>query len=62
MLMILEEESEILLSEVHNAIHYLKNNKSLGPDKVHAELIKYADESGAIVIHGLCNKIWKTKT
>jgi hypothetical protein len=57
-----EEEPDILLSEVRNAIHHLKNNKSPGPDEVPAELIKYADESGALVIQRLCNKIWKTKT
>ena len=44
-----EEEPEILLSEVRNAIHHLKNNKSPGLDEVPAELIKYADESGAML-------------
>lgn len=57
-----EEEPDILLSEVTNAIHHLKNNKSPGPDDIPAELIKYADESGATVIQHLCNRIWKTKT
>ena len=57
-----EEEPDILLSEVVNAIHHLKNNKSPGPDEVPAELIKHADELGAVVIQRLCNKIWKTKT
>ena len=56
-----EDEPDILLSEVTNAIQHLKNNKSPGPDEIPAELIKYADESGAKVIEHLCNRIWKTK-
>ena len=56
-----EDEPDILLSEVTNAIQHLKNNKSPGPDEIPAELIKYADESGAKVIQHLCNRIWKTK-
>ena len=51
----------MLLSGVANAIQHLKNNKSPGPDEIPAELIKYADESGAKVIQHLCNRIWKTK-
>ena len=56
-----EDEPDILLSEVTNAIQHLKNNKSPGPDEIPAELIKYADGSGAKVIQHLCNRIWKTK-
>ena len=56
-----EDEPDILLSEVTNAIQHLKNNKSPGPDEISAELIKYADESGAKVIQHLCYRIWKTK-
>ena len=56
-----EDEPDILLSEVTNAIQHLKNNKSPGPDEIPAELIKNADKSGAKVIQHLCNRIWKTK-
>ena len=56
-----EDEPDILLSEATNAIQHHKNNKSPGPDEIPAELIKYADESGAKVIQHLCNRIWKTK-
>ena len=57
-----EDEPSILLSEVQNAIHHLKCNKSPGPDEIPAELLKFADDSGAIIIHRLCNRIWETKT
>ena len=38
----------------------LRTTRSPGPDEIPAELIKYADESGAKVIQHLCNRIWKT--
>ena len=53
--------ADVLLSGVADAIHHLGGNKSPGPDGIPAELIKYADESGASVIQNLCNTIWKTK-
>ena len=54
-----EEEPEILLSEVHNAIHHLKSNKTLGLDEVPAALGSSStlNESGATVIHRLRNDI-----
>jgi hypothetical protein len=52
----LEEEPDVLLSEVENAIRKMKNNKSPG------ELLKCMDDDGIKLLHKLCNKIWHTKT
>ena len=60
-LFVCSELKLLFILEVTNAIQHLKNNKSPGPDEIPAELIKYADESGAKVIQHLCNRIWKTK-
>jgi hypothetical protein len=54
-------EPEILLDEARHAISCLKNGKSPGVDDIPAELIKLAGESGARIMHKLCNIIWRTK-
>ena len=55
----MNDEDEILLSEVENAINKLKNNKSPGIDDIPAELIRAGGPQIAKEIHVICNKIWK---
>ena len=55
----MNDEDEILLSEVENAINKLKNNKSPGIDEIPAELIRAGGPQIAKEIHVICNKIWK---
>ena len=54
-------EPEILLDEVRQAISCLKNGKSPVVDDILAELIKSAGESGAGILHKLCNIIWRIR-
>ena len=55
----MNDENDILLSEVENAIDKLNNNKSPGIDEIPAELIKAGGPQMAKEIHLICNKIWK---
>ena len=56
-----DDEPDILLSEVQEAIKKLKNQKALGIDGIPGELLKQADDSVAIVLQKLCNSVWKSK-
>ena len=56
-----EEEPEVLLSEVRNAIHKMKTDKSPGVDDIPSELLKSLDDNGIKLLHMLCNKIWHTR-
>ena len=56
-----EEEPDILLSEVKNAIQKMKSNKTPGVDEIPAELLKNTDDVGVCLLWKLCNKIWHTK-
>ena len=56
-----DDEPDILLSEVQEAIKKLKNQKALGIDNIPGELLKQADDSVAIVLLKLCNSVWKSK-
>ena len=57
-----DEEPDVLLSEVENAVHKMKINKSPGVDDIPSELLKCMDDNGITLLHKLCNKIWHTKT
>ena len=56
-----EEEPDILLSEVKNAIRKLKNNKAPGIDDIPGELLKNFDNAGVKILLQLCNKVWHTR-
>ena len=58
----LDEEPDVLFSEVENAVRRMKNNKSPGVDDIQRELLKCMDDVGIKLLHKLCNKIWHTKT
>ena len=55
-----EDEPDILLCEVENAVKKMKNDRSAGIDEIPAELIKATGEPGVRIFHQLCNRIWKT--
>ena len=57
-----EEEPEMLLSEVKNAMQKLKTNISPGIDDIPGELLKCTDVRGSRIMFKLCNKIWHTKS
>ncbi|CAF4843884.1 unnamed protein product [Rotaria socialis] len=48
----------ILYSEVEEAIHTLKKNKSPGSDGIAAEMLQAGGEGLARQIHELCNRAW----
>ena len=56
-----DDEPDILLSEVQEAIMKLKNQKAPGIDDIPGELLKQADNSVAIVLQTLYNSVWKSK-
>lgn len=55
-------EPSILKAEVELAIRRLKTNKAPGCDGISAEVIKAMGVRGVGIFHGLCQKIWSTKT
>jgi hypothetical protein len=57
-----DDEPNILLSEVKEAIRKLKTEKAPGMDDIPSELLKQADDSVAVAIHQLCNKVWRSRT
>ncbi|XP_071807997.1 uncharacterized protein [Asterias amurensis] len=54
-----EEDPDILLSEVEQAIKRMRSGKSPGFDNIQAELLKESGTEGVEAIHRLCCKIWK---
>ena len=56
-----EDDPDILLCEVENAMKALRSGKAPGVDNIQAELLKESGEEGVVIIHRLCNKIWKSK-
>ena len=56
-----DDEPDILLSEVQEAIKKLKNQKAPGIDDIQGELLKQADDSVAIILQKLCNSVWKSR-
>ena len=55
-----DDEPDILLSEVQEAMKKLKDQKAPGINDIPGELLKKADYSVAIVLQKLCNKVWKS--
>ena len=55
-----ENEPDILISEVKEAIKKLRTGKSAGNDNIEAELLKNSGPNGTRIMHKLCNTIWKT--
>src|SRR6218665_881738 len=49
-----------LRSEVARAIKEVASGKSAGPDKVPAELFKYAGETTLDKMHRICTALWET--
>ena len=56
-----DDEPDILLSEVQEAIKKLKNQKAPDMDDIPGELLKQADDFVAIVLKKLCNSVSKSK-
>ena len=57
-----DDSYDILYSEVQEAIHTLKRNKSPGSDGITAEMLQAGGEQLARQMHKLCNKAWDEGT
>jgi hypothetical protein len=57
-----DDSYDILYSEVQEAIHTLKRNKSPGSDGITAEMLQAGWEQLARQMHKLCNKAWDEGT
>jgi hypothetical protein len=57
-----DDSHDILFSEVQNAIHTLKRNKSPGSDGITAEMLQAGGEQLARHMHKLWNKAWDEGT
>ena len=55
----MEEEPGILRDEVISAVRKLTDGKAPGYDNVTAEELKATGETGIIILHHLCNLIWR---
>ena len=53
-----DDPSDILYSEIQEAIRILKGNKSPGSDRITAETLQVGEKRWALEIHKLCNKAW----
>ena len=58
---VVEDEPDILRSEVVFALKKMRTGKAPGYDDIPAELIKETGDEGVILMHKLCNLIWKDK-
>ena len=58
---VVEDEPDILRSEVVFALKKMRTGKAPGFDDIPAELIKEKGDEGVILIHKSCNLIWKDK-
>lgn len=53
-----EQELEILLEEIEQAVSKLKNKKALGLDGVTEETLKLSGEIGTKILQKLCKEVW----
>lgn len=56
----MQQEPDILRSEVEYAIRHLKNNKSRGEDDINAEMLKHLPAKGIDLLWKICNRVWQT--
>ena len=54
-------ESDILQCEVKWALESITTNKASGGDEIPAELFQILKDDAAIVLHSICQQIWKTQ-
>ena len=54
-------EPDILECEVKWALERINNNKASGDDKIPVELFQILKDDAVIVLHSICQQIWKTQ-
>lgn len=54
-------ESDILISEIEEAVKHLKLNEIPGMVGISTEIIKLLGHEGVKILHDMWNKIWRTK-
>ena len=53
-------EADILECELKWALGSITTNKGSGGDRIRAELLKILKDNAVIVLHSICQQIWKT--
>ena len=59
--MVTHLEPDILECEVKWALRSIVTNKASGGDAIPAELFKIPKDDAVIVVHSICQQIWKTQ-
>ena len=54
-------EPDILVCEVKRALESITMNKASGGDAIPAELFQILKDDDVIVLHSMCQQIWKTQ-
>ena len=54
-------EPDILECEVNWALERITTNKASGGDGIPVELFQTLEDDAVIVLHSICQKIWKTQ-
>lgn len=55
-----QQEPDILIEKVKEALRKMKCNKAPGIDKIPVDTLKMFETEDLELIHLLCNKIWRT--